>query len=99
MKRLIAVAVCASAIFLPTMASAGEVYRREVNQEQRIYNGVRNSSITPAELRNLERREAAVDATRRRYIHSGRGLTVRERRQLNRREKNISRTIYRYKHN
>ncbi|MCF4967117.1 hypothetical protein [Nostoc sp. CMAA1605] len=99
MKRLIAAAVYASVILLPTIASAGEVYRREVNQEQRIYNGVRNGSITPTELRNLQRREAAVDATRRRYIRSGRGLTVRERRQLNRRENNISRTIYRYKHN
>ncbi|MBW4612263.1 MAG: hypothetical protein KME21_03105 [Desmonostoc vinosum HA7617-LM4] len=99
MKRFIFAAVCATAIFLPTVASAGEVHNREVRQNQRIYNGVRNGSINRAELRNLKRRQAALEAARRRNLLDGGRLTPRERRRLNQQQNNFSRTIYRYKRN
>ncbi|BBD60499.1 hypothetical protein NIES2109_32960 [Nostoc sp. HK-01] len=98
MNRFAYIVLCATAIFLPTVASAGEIHHREVNQQQRIYHGVKNGSINRAELRQLERREASLEAERRRDIRSDGHLTPQERRQLNRRENLLSRTIYRDKH-
>ncbi|MBD2298672.1 hypothetical protein H6G80_10170 [Nostoc sp. FACHB-87] len=98
MNRFTYAAICAVAVFLPTVASAGEIYAREVNQQQRIYHGVKNGSINRAELRQLERREASLEAARRRDIRSDGHLTPQERRQLNRRQNRLSRTIYRDKH-
>jgi hypothetical protein len=100
MKRLISAAVCATAIFLPTIASAGEVYNREVHQQQRIHNGVRQGTINKREFRHLEGREAALNAARRHDLRTNNGhLTTQERRQLNHRENRISRSIYRDRHN
>ncbi|MBE9206802.1 hypothetical protein IQ244_09795 [Nostoc sp. LEGE 06077] len=98
MKCFAYAALCAGAIFLPSVASAGEVYHREVNQQQRIYHGVKNGSIDRTELRQLERREASLEAARRRDVRRDGHLTPQERRQLNRRENRFSHTIYRDKH-
>ncbi|MEH2408056.1 hypothetical protein [Nostoc sp.] len=98
MKRLVYAAMCAAAIFLPTVASAQEVYHREVNQQHRIAHGVENGSINKREYRSLERREASLNADRRRDLRDGR-LNRRERQQLNRRENTISRSIHHYEHN
>jgi hypothetical protein len=91
-------AVSAAAIFSPLVASAGEVYHRQVNQQQRIFNGVKAGTIDRQEFRHLQRTEAALNAARVRDLRDGRGLTPQERRQLNRRENQISRDIYRAKH-
>ncbi|MBD2436684.1 hypothetical protein [Nostoc sp. FACHB-110] len=99
MSRFTYVALCAVAIFLPTVASAGEIHHLEVNQQQRIDHGVQNGSINRAELRTLERREALLEAARKRDIHSSVHLNNQERRRLNQQKNRLSRTIYRYKHN
>lgn len=100
MKRFAVIALSTFAILLPAVAQAGEVHHREVNQQQRIYSGIRNHTINKREYRNLEGREASVNATRVRDLrHNDGHLTTTERRQLNQRENNISRSIYRDKHN
>ncbi|BAZ33119.1 hypothetical protein NIES4074_56290 [Cylindrospermum sp. NIES-4074] len=89
----------AIAIFVPTIGSAGEVRYRQINQQQRIYTGARQGTISPQEYRDIQRRQAALEAARRRDLRSGNGLNARERYRLNQRQNELSRTIYRYKRN
>jgi hypothetical protein len=99
MKNLIYAALCAATFLLPTAASAGPLTHREVHQEQRIYQGVKNGSLNRKEYRNLQRREQSIAAQRYRDVHDGGGLTRSERQRLNNRLNNVSQAIYRDKHN
>lgn len=99
MKNLIYAALCAAALLMPTVAFAGPILHREANQQQRIYKGVQNGSLTVREYRNLQRRERSIAAQRYRDVHDGGGLTHYERQRLNARLNNLSQDIYRYKHN
>jgi hypothetical protein len=86
-------------ILTPLAAQAGSLQNRINNQEQRIYTGVKNGSISPREYRKLERREDKIEAARLRAIRSGGKLTQAERNRLNHRLDQNSKTIYNYKHN
>ena len=91
---------CAAAIFSPMIASAGEVYNREMHQEQRIFDGVRDGQITASEFRNLERRELSVNAQRVVNLnHDGGHLTRDQYWKLNHRLNSISNSIYVDRHN
>ena len=98
MKNLIYSALCAAVLLMPTVAFAGPIQHRQANQQQRIYNGVQNGSLTGKEYRNLQRREQSIAAQRYRDVHDGGGLTVYERQRLNNRLNNTSQAIYRDKH-
>lgn len=90
----------AAAIFTPLVASAGEVYHRELHQEQRIFNGVKDNQLTRSEFRNLERRELSVNAQRRADLRRDDGhLTSQQYQQLNQRLNRISGSIYTDRHN
>jgi len=91
-------ALCAAALLIPTVASAGPIQHRQANQQQRIYKGVQNGSLTGKEYRNLQRREQSIAAQRYRDVHDGGGLTAYERQRLNNRLNNTSQAIYREKH-
>jgi surface antigen len=82
----------------PMSASAGPIRDRMVNQQQRVYHGVQNGTISGAEYRKLERREASVALQRAYYIQTGGGLKPWEKNRLNNRLDNISYSIYRDKH-
>lgn len=105
MHRYILTVLSAAVFLTPLMfsvskASAGEIYHREVRQQQRINQGVKNGTIQPGEYRNLERRETALNSTRQNDLKENDGhLTAQERRNLNQRENNLSNSIYRDKHN
>jgi Ni/Co efflux regulator RcnB len=100
MKRLLSAILCVATMALPLAARAGEVYDREQHQQQRIYQGVHNGTIGPREYRNLERREANLDRSRRYDLWKNDGrLAPQEARNLNRRENRLSHAIYRDKHN
>lgn len=105
MKRFVRSALLATTALLPLLvaagnASAGEVYHREVNQQDRIYQGVDHGTLTPSEYRNLEHREAALNTARQRDLRRNDGrLTPQDYRRLNARENNLSRSIYQDKHN
>ena len=86
-------------ILTPLAAQAGSLQNRINNQEHRIYNGVKNGSISPQEYRQIDRREDKIEAARLRAIRSGGKLTQREKHRLNYRLNQISKTIYNYKHN
>jgi hypothetical protein len=98
-KNLIYAALCAAALFMPTVAFAGPILHRQAHQQQRIYKGVQNGSLTAKEYRNLQRRERSIAAQRYRDVHDGGGLNRYERQRLNARLNNLSHDIYRYKHN
>ncbi len=98
MKNLIYSALVAAVLLIPTVASAGPIQHRVVNQQQRIYNGVQNGSLTGKEYSNLQRREQSIAAQRYRDVRDGGGLTAYERQRLNNRLDNTSQAIYRNKH-
>jgi hypothetical protein len=101
-KRLISTSIFTGLVaiaFLPSVALAGEVYNRQVRQEQRINQGVKNGSISAQEYNKLQKREIALNAARLRDIRDGNGFTAHEKYKLNQRASRISNSIYTYKHN
>lgn len=67
--------------------------QRNINQEQRIHNGVKNGSLTNREVGQLQGREAHVDHME---AHSD---TLRQTGRIQRTDNRDSRRIYRDKHN
>jgi hypothetical protein len=86
-------------VLTPLVAQAGPLQNRINNQEQRVYNGVKNGSVSAKEYRQIDRREDNTEAARLRAIRSGGKLTQAERNRLNHRLNQSSKTIYNYKHN
>jgi hypothetical protein len=86
-------------VLTPFAAQAGPIQNRINHQEQRVYTGVKNGSISPKEYRQIDRRIDRIEAARIRNIRSGGKLTQSEKNRLNRRLNNTSRTIYNYKYN
>lgn len=74
------------------------VKQREINQQQRIQQGINNGRLTPAEAGRLEAQQAKIRQDESRMKADG-TLTPRERRKLAREQNRASRTIYRKKHN
>jgi hypothetical protein len=95
--KLLAAALIVSAA---APALAGEVDRREANQQSRIAQGVESGQLTPRETARLERKEGRIhrQIQNERAANGGR-LTPAERRQINREQNRVSRQIYRAKHN
>ncbi len=89
--------LCAATMLMPMVASAGEVHNREVNQQQRIFDGVEDGTINQHEYRNLQKRETALELDRRRALRDG-TLSRPESRHLDRRQDRLSQSIYRDKH-
>ncbi len=81
----------------PSSASAGTIYNREVNQQERIYKGVQQGTISQREYQNLERREERIDTQRRYYLRDGH-LNRQEAAHLTREENRVSNAIYRDRH-
>ena len=100
MKRTLLAAFVTAAFLAPLCAQAGEVSHREYYQENRIYQGAHNGSLTRSEYDHLQAREAAINASR---IHdlrqNGGRLTPAEYRNLNARENALSHRIWADKHN
>lgn len=102
MYKVALTALCALSMLTPLAAQAGEVSHRETRQQHRIYQGVQNGSVSPAEYNRLEREEYRLNAQRQRDLHDGDGrdgLDRGERVKLNREENHLSHRIYRAKHN
>lgn len=100
MRTPLRVATIALALLVPIAASAQEVRDRELNQQQRIGQGLSSGQITARGDLGLERREADINASRVGDLaRNGGRLTPGEHRRLNRRENALSRRIYVDKHN
>jgi hypothetical protein len=70
----------------------------EVNQEQRIHQGLYSGRLTPGEFRRLENQQARIRATEAQMRADGR-LTRGEKTQLAQMQARADRNIYRSKHN
>jgi hypothetical protein len=95
--------VFAAILIAPLSAQASQYYphtinQRQVNQQRRIFNGVKNDQISRQEYRNLQRRSLSIQYQERRDRLDGGGFTGKERYQLNQRLNNVSRSIYGDRH-
>ena len=77
-------------------AQAGTV-QRDVNQQQRIEQGLQSGELTTREAGKLEREESRVERDQARALQDGR-LTPAEKARLAREQNKVSRDIYREKH-
>jgi hypothetical protein len=72
--------------------------RVEIEQEQRIHQGLHSGRLTYGEFRRLENQQARIRATEARMRADGR-LTRGEKTQLAQMQAQADQNIYRYKHN
>src|SRR2546428_8442727 len=77
-------------------AQAGTI-QRDVNQQQRIEQGLQSGQLTTREAAKLEREEARVERDQARAMKDG-VLTPAEKPRLAREQNRVSRDIYREKH-
>ena len=101
MKRtLIALAIFAAT---GTLAFAGEAPRaendtqRNVNQQERVEQGLQSGELNTKEAARLEREQTAVERTEARALEDGR-ITNREQAAINAKQNAASADIYRQKH-
>jgi hypothetical protein len=78
-------------------AQAGTV-QRDVNQQQRIDQGLKSGQLTTREASQLEREESRVERDQARAMQDGK-LSPAEKARLAREQSRVSRDIYREKHN
>ena len=84
----------------PGHPRVNEVDNRQVNQQDRIANGVKSGQLTAGEAQHLEKNQAAIQRQKRADMKANGGhLTKAEQNQLNREQNQQSRAIYRDKHN
>src|SRR5919197_190212 len=76
-------------------AQAGTV-QRDVNQQQRIEQGLQSGQLTTREAARLEREESRVERDQARALQDGK-LTPAEKARLAREHNRVSRDIYRVK--
>ncbi|MBS0194428.1 MAG: hypothetical protein JSR34_09290 [Proteobacteria bacterium] len=78
--------------------SVAQDTQRDVNQQQRIEQGLKSGQLSTKEASRLEHGEARIDRTEQRDLRDG-SLTSAERAQIQREQNNESKAIYRDKHN
>ena len=85
---------------LAAPALAGEVDRRQANQQARAAEGVESAQLIPGETARLERKEARIrgEVERDRAANGG-TLTPAQRAKINREENRTPRQIYQAGHN
>src|SRR6478735_8555000 len=77
-------------------AGAGTV-QRDVNQQQRIEQGLQSGQLNTREAARLENEESRVERDQSRAMKDGK-LTAQEKARLSREQNQVSRDIYREKH-
>ena len=95
---LIATAAFGSSFAASAQTNAANTTQRDVNQEQRIENGLQNGSITTRENSELQRDEAHVDHLQAKDMKNG-PMTSAEKQQLTAAQNKTSRDITQAKTN
>jgi hypothetical protein len=102
MKITIFGGVLAAALAITSIADAQThtpvINHKQIRQERRINQGVRDKELTRNETRSLRHGERKLQMDKRMAKADGR-VTPAERRRLRREENHMSRAIYRAKHN
>lgn len=96
MKTLIA--ALASVALLGTVAHAGVIHQRQLEQQARIEQGVGSGALTAHETRTLSKGQRVIAHTRDRALSDG-VLSGREARRITGEQNRANRDIYRLKHN
>jgi hypothetical protein len=74
------------------------INQRQVNQQQRIFKGVKNDKISQKEYRNLEQRALSIQLQERRDRRDGGSFTPQERNRIQQRLDHLSGSIYSDRH-
>lgn len=102
MKKQTHAAIAVAMLTLAATAYAGTsdpvIQQREVNQQNRIDQGIQSGQLTPHEAGRLEAQQARIQQSEARMKSDGK-LTRKERAKLTREQNRASRNIYRKKHN
>jgi hypothetical protein len=102
MKITIFGGVLVAALAITSIANAQTrtpvINHRQVRQEHRIHQGVRNGELTRHETRSLQRGERKIQADKRMAKADGR-VSPAERRHIRREQNRMSRAIRRDRHN
>ena len=76
------------------------IQQREINQQNRINQGIQSGQLTPREAGKLETQQARIKQREERMTaRDGGQLTAQDKAKLTRQQNNASRNIYRKKHN
>lgn len=89
--------IALAALITTTSAFAGEIGKREAEQQKRIAQGIANGSLTPYEVARLEQQQVAIRAEYRLDKIDGGGLSAHEKVKINRQLNATSRNIHRQK--
>ena len=96
--KLIGAAAVAAAFATPALAqTTGTVVQRNVNQQERIEQGLKSGQLTTREAAKLEGEESRVEKMESRALKDGK-LSPEERTRIDRAQNQVSRDIYREKH-
>ncbi|HEX7371008.1 MAG TPA: hypothetical protein VF284_12085 [Rhodanobacteraceae bacterium] len=87
-----------SPVATPRAHNAATETGRDVDQQQRIEQGLKSGQLSSGEARKLETGEARIDKTEQRDLRNG-SLSASERAQIQRQQNRENKTIYRDKHN
>ncbi len=103
MKTVLTLGAAGAMIFAATTFAAGprtdEVVQRDVDQQQRIEQGLQSGQLSTKEAGKLEHEEAQINRTEARDLKKNGKLTPAEQAQINRMQNKTSADIYRDKHN
>ena len=87
----------AAALFCGSAFAQTGTVQRDVNQQERIEQGLKSGQLTTREAARLEREEAKVERDQARALRDG-NLSPAEKARLAREQNKVSRDIYREKH-
>ena len=87
----------AAALFCGSAFAQTGTLQRDVNQQERIEQGLKSGQLTTREAARLEREEAKVERDQARALRDG-TLSPAEKARLAREQNQVSRDIYREKH-
>ncbi|WP_293781001.1 hypothetical protein [uncultured Oxalicibacterium sp.] len=91
-------ALAFASLALPVLAqTSGSEVQRDVNQQQRIENGLQSGQLTTREAAKLERKEAHVDQAQSRALRDG-TLSNAEKARIQHMQNDVSRDIRAEKH-
>ena len=97
-KATVLLALSVAAIPSAFAADPTNVIQRDVNQQQRIENGLKSGQLSTKEAAQLERGEQKIDRMEAKALSDGK-LTKSEQQRIERAENAQSKQIYRDKHN
>jgi hypothetical protein len=97
-RTLLALALTVACAGAYAQTNAAITTQRDVNQQTRIENGLKDGSLSTKEAAQLEREQSRVDRLQAKDLKDGK-LTSAERRQLQAAQNKASRDIYADRHN